>query len=88
MRRLFLVWNRSYKTQMVVAKDADEALRISMNAGHFKRLDRYRRWEDCTDEHLAREEMPGLAAALAAEKSGVATYSVDGWSIDGELIAS
>lgn len=81
MRRLFMIWNRGYKSQMVIAMDADEALRISMAAGHFKRLDRYRRWEDCTDEVLSEGEMPGLEDALAAEKSGVAVYSVDGWFV-------
>lgn len=86
MRRLFVIWNRGYRTLNVIANNAPEALQIAMGAGHLRRPDMYRKFQDVTDEMLAQD--PRLEKALNAGKSGVATnLEEDGWAIDGETVS-
>lgn len=86
MRRLFSIWNRGYKTQLVIAQSAPEALQISVDSGHIRRTNMYRRFADLTDEVLAQDDK--LLPALEAGKSGVATnVEEDGWAIDGEIVS-
>jgi hypothetical protein len=87
-RRLFIIWNRGYKTQHVVAADIDEALRISRDSGHTRKG--HRRWKDITDDTAEGEEkLMGvdhrIVNAVNFGKSGVATLDVNnGWLINGE----
>jgi hypothetical protein len=89
MRRLFIIWNRAYKTQHVIAETPEEALTIATKSGHCRRG--YRRFKDVTSpmegaEQEVREDDDGmLDRALNYGKSGVAKLDVDkGWTIDGE----
>jgi hypothetical protein len=89
MRRLFIIWNRGYKTQHVIAVDADEALAISRRSGHTRKG--HRRYKDVTvpmeaGEQDVREDDDGmLERALSYGKSGVAKLDIDvGWTIDDE----
>jgi hypothetical protein len=89
MRRLFIIWNRGYKTQHVIAVDVEEALAISQRSGHTRKG--YRRFRDITEGAMGAEEgIVGppdgmIERALAYGKSGVAKLDVDaGWTIDGE----
>jgi len=86
MRRLFVIWNRGYRTLHVIATSAPEALQIAMSVGHLKRPNMYRKFQDVTDEMLAQDDR--LKKALEAGKSGVATnVEDDGWAIDGEVVS-
>jgi len=88
VRRLFVIWNRGYKTLHVIAMDIAEALAIAQKVGHTKRG--HRRWKDLTDgtstaesDLLDRDHR--IVTACNFGKSGVATLDVDnGWLIDGE----
>jgi hypothetical protein len=85
VRKLYSIWNRGYKVQLVIAEDVSEALKISCESGHIKRLNGYRRFQDITEESLPHDDR--LLGALEAGKSGVATnIEDDGWKIDGVLI--
>jgi pyruvate/2-oxoacid:ferredoxin oxidoreductase alpha subunit len=85
---MFVVWNRGYKTQHVIALDAEEALAISQSSGHTRRG--YRKYKELTDEVRAAENgiygnEDAMRAALNFGRSGVATLNIDeGWCIDGK----
>lgn len=86
MRRLFVIWNRSYRTQMVIAEDAQEALQISLDSGHIKRITGYRRFADCTDDQdfMTADK---LRTALEMGINGVVEKSEsDDWLLDGKLV--
>lgn len=89
VRRLFVIWNRGYKTQLVIAETAQEALRISCDSKHIRRLDGYRKFLDTTDEQLnSQDDGETLLAALNAGRSGVAEHiEGDGWIIDGVKVS-
>lgn len=86
MRQIFVVWNRGYKSQMVIAESAEEALQLSMESGHFKRPNNYRKFHNCTDMFLGREDFPQLDRALAAGRSGVAVLKDSAWFIGGQSL--
>lgn len=86
MRRLFCIWNRSYSKQYVIASDADEALALSLAAGHFKRPQNYRKFEDVTEESSDGSDLPDICKLIAMDVSGVAQLTVEGWSINGKPI--
>lgn len=80
MRRLFVIWNRGYKTQHVIALDANEALKIAAETGHIRRPNMYRKYQDVTEEML--EQDVKLKQALEASISGMAqNIEDDGWYI-------
>lgn len=86
MRRLFVIWNRGYKTQHIIARSAAEALQLSYESGHIRRPNMYRKFQDVTEEMAIQD--PKLTPALEAGKSGVATnIEDDGWRIDGEKVS-
>jgi hypothetical protein len=88
MRRLFSVWNRGYKTMLIIAASAPEALQIATESRHIKRPDMYRKFSDATDEALAQDDEGTLAKALNADKSGVASHvEGDGWYIGTEKVS-
>lgn len=82
---MFVIWNRAYKKQFVVAEDAAEALRISQESGHTRRG--YRKYKDVTDTFEDDDENPGdpgmLEIALNAGRSGVAVCDKgQGWRLN------
>ncbi|WP_093294811.1 hypothetical protein [Sphingomonas sp. NFR04] len=95
LRRLFVVWNRSYKRLCIVAEDVSEALLIAESVKHLRRAQQYRRFADVTEKALAGEtfEVIGdfgptheLAHVLNAGHSGVLSHSPEGYAIAGHLV--
>lgn len=84
--RIYMIWNRGYKTQMVVAASPDDAVRLSCASGHFRKVGNYRKWEDCTDHYLMSGDYPHLQELLNRGVAGVAEYTDEGWKLDGKLI--
>lgn len=94
LRRLFVIWNRGYKTVCVLAVDQHEALHIAVECKHIKRAEQYRKFLDVTDRALAGEEVDALGAIQDAEKllglskSGVVNRDPSGkWTVGGCEIA-
>lgn len=94
LRRLFVIWNRGYKTICVLAVDQHEALHIAVECRHIKRAEQYRKFLDVTDRALAGEEIDAIGVIDDAEqlvglsKSGVVTKGADAhWTVGGCLIA-
>lgn len=88
LRQIYVIWNRAYKQQMVIAESPQEALQLSMASSHIKRSNNYRRFADCTDEYIASQQWPGLEKALDAGRSGIADLTSEGWTIDGDPLPS
>jgi len=84
--RVYLIWNRGYSTQSVLANSLEEALELSYQSGHLRKRGNYRRWIDCTDEYLAREDAPGLDRLLEHDGPGVIIWAPGGWLINGKPV--
>lgn len=84
--RVFCIWNRGYKTQVVIAEGPKEAIQVSLNARHITRPNTYRKFTDCTDEFLASEDYPELDKALALNRAGVYERTAEGWTLGGQLV--
>ena len=89
LRRLFVIWNRGYKTITVLAVDQHEALHIAVECKHIKRAEQYRRFLDVTDRALAGEEIEGVGVIENCEqlvglsKSGVLARTDHSWMVGG-----
>ena len=89
LRRLFVIWNRGYKTICVLAVDQHEALHIAVECKHIKRAEQYRRFLDVTDRALAGEKIEGVGAIenpeqlLGLSKSGVLARADHSWTVGG-----
>ncbi len=89
LRRLFVIWNRGYKTVCVLAVDQHEALHIAVECRHIKRAEQYRKFLDVTDRALAGEEVEGIGEVQDAEKllglckSGVVSQTNGQWTVGG-----
>lgn len=90
VRRLFLVWNRGYKTMCFVAEDVHEALHLAVDQKHIRRAQQYRRFEDITTRATAEDATdqygePALVnAALNAGRSGAWCKTEGDWWLGGE----
>lgn len=94
LRRLFLIWNRGYKTLCVCAVDIHEALHIAAEQKHMRRAGGYRRFEDVTDRALDGADVeqfgqPGIvSAAISGEVSGVYARLASGdWAVGGQPVS-
>jgi hypothetical protein len=84
VNRIYLIWNRAYKSQMVIASSPEEAVAICMKKGHFKRISNYRKFEDQTEGFLERDDLPNIRKLLESGVSGYAELTDLGWLVDGE----
>lgn len=89
LRRLFVIWNRGYKTICVLAVDQHEALHIAVECRHIKRAEQYRKFLDVTDRALSGEEIEGVGMIencqqlVGLSKSGVLVRSDSSWMVGG-----
>lgn len=81
-----MIWNRGYKTQVVLAEDSREALQVSLDARHITKPNAYRKFADCTDEFRESGDYPELDKALALGIAGVYAKTDDGWTLGGKLV--
>jgi hypothetical protein len=76
MRKLFIVWNRTYRQQCVVARDANEAVQIAVSTRHITRPDRYRKIKEATQDFHGNKV---AETALAGDQNGILRETRDGW---------